>query len=111
MEANELAMLTARLYSTEPWDDCLEKCLPLYAYHCGSALNTWNRYVEDLQDHIDQGTSGRVAGFISETIQGIGEAIDLAPGYLKRVYENGIRNGLPLGAVVTTPEMPQVMAQ
>lgn len=27
------------------------------------------RYAEDVQDHIDHGTSGKVAGFISETIQ------------------------------------------
>jgi alanine-glyoxylate transaminase/(R)-3-amino-2-methylpropionate-pyruvate transaminase len=26
-------------------------------------------YVNDVQDHIDYGTSGRVAGFIAETIQ------------------------------------------
>lgn len=26
-------------------------------------------YVKDVQDHIDYGTSGRVAGFIAETIQ------------------------------------------
>lgn len=26
-------------------------------------------YAKDLKDHIDYGTSGRVAGFISETIQ------------------------------------------
>lgn len=28
-----------------------------------------NRYAKDLQDHIDFGTSGKVAGFIAETIQ------------------------------------------
>ncbi|CAN1257362.1 Alanine--glyoxylate aminotransferase 2 homolog 3, mitochondrial [Linum perenne] len=33
------------------------------------------------------GTSGRVAGFISETIQGVGGAVELAPGYLKLVYD------------------------
>lgn len=27
------------------------------------------RYAEDVQDHIDHGTSGKVAGFIAETIQ------------------------------------------
>lgn len=26
-------------------------------------------YAKDVQDHIDYGTSGKVAGFISETIQ------------------------------------------
>ncbi|CAN1257356.1 Alanine--glyoxylate aminotransferase 2 homolog 1, mitochondrial [Linum perenne] len=98
------------------------------------------------------GTSGRVAGFISETIQGVGGAVELAPGYLKLVYDTvrkaggvciadevqtgfgrtgshywgfetqgvipdivtmakGIGNGLPLGAVVTTPEIASVMSQ
>ncbi|KAI3930689.1 hypothetical protein MKX01_037135 [Papaver californicum] len=119
-EANELAMLMARLYSGNLGMIALRN-----AYHGGSsntigltALNTWkynipqgeihhvmnpdpyrgafgadtNRYVKDVQDHIDFGTSGKVAGFIAETIQGIG-------------------NGLPLGAVVTTPEIASVMAQ
>lgn len=32
-----------------------------------------NIYAKDVQDHIDYGTSGKVAGFIAETIQvGIG---------------------------------------
>ncbi|XP_024977116.1 alanine--glyoxylate aminotransferase 2 homolog 1, mitochondrial [Cynara cardunculus var. scolymus] len=179
-EANELAMLMARLYSGNLGMIALRN-----AYHGGSAgtigltaLNTWkypipqgeihhvvnpnpyrgvfgsdaSRYAQDVQDHIDHGTSGSVAGFISETIQGVGGAVELAPGYLKPVYEmvrkaggvciadevqtgfgrtgshywgfqtqdvipdivtmaKGIGNGLPLGAVVTTPEIAQVMAQ
>jgi len=28
-----------------------------------------NSYAKDVQDHIDYGTSGKVAGFIAETIQ------------------------------------------
>ncbi|KAG7015352.1 Alanine--glyoxylate aminotransferase 2-like 1, mitochondrial, partial [Cucurbita argyrosperma subsp. argyrosperma] len=109
-------------------------------------------YVKDVQDHIDYGTSGRVAGFIAETIQGVGGAVELAPGYLKPVYDivrkaggvciadevqtgfgrtgshywgfqtqgvvpdivtmaKGIGNGLPLGAVVTTPEIASTMSQ
>uniref|UniRef100_A0A6N2LIT1 alanine--glyoxylate transaminase n=1 Tax=Salix viminalis TaxID=40686 RepID=A0A6N2LIT1_SALVM len=200
-EANELAMLMARLYSGN-----LEMISLRNSYHGGSsgtigltALNTWKYsipqenmitrcnwidvsksnsrilqgeihhvinpdpyrgifgsdptgYAKDVQDHIDYGTSGRVAGFISETIQGVGGAVELAPGYLKLVYDivrkaggvciadevqtgfgrtgshywgfetqgvipdivtmaKGIGNGLPLGAVVTTPEIAQVMAQ
>ncbi|KAL8472016.1 hypothetical protein ACS0TY_029304 [Phlomoides rotata] len=179
-EANELAMLMARLYSGNLGMIALRN-----AYHGGSsntigltALNTWKypipqgeihhvlnpntyrgvfgsdtkRYVEDVQDHIDHGTPGRVAGFIAETIQGVGGTVELAPGYLKSVYEivrkaggvciaaevqtgfgrtgshywgfetqgvvpdmvtmaKGIGNGLPLGAVVTTPEIASVLAQ
>uniref|UniRef100_A0A9I9DG98 alanine--glyoxylate transaminase n=1 Tax=Cucumis melo TaxID=3656 RepID=A0A9I9DG98_CUCME len=179
-EANELAMLMARLYSGNLGMIALRN-----AYHGGSsntigltALNTWkypipqgeihhvvnpdpyrgvfgsdaSGYVKDVQDHIDYGTSGKVAGFIAETIQGVGGAVELAPGYLKRVYDivrnaggvciadevqtgfgrtgshywgfetqgvipdivtmaKGIGNGLPLGAVVTTPEIASTMAQ
>ncbi|KAK4411626.1 Alanine--glyoxylate aminotransferase 21, mitochondrial [Sesamum angolense] len=150
-EANELAMLMARLYSGNLGMIALRN-----AYHGGSsntigltALNTWkypipqgeihhvlnpnpyrgvfgsdaNRYAQDVQDHIDHGTSGKVAGFIAETIQGVGGAVELAPGYLKLVYDivrkaggvciadEGIGNGLPLGAVVTTPEIASVLAQ
>ncbi|KAG2716524.1 hypothetical protein I3760_03G130900 [Carya illinoinensis] len=179
-EANELAMLMARLYSGNLGMISLRN-----AYHGGSsgtigltALNTWkypipqgeihhvvnpdpyhgdfgsdaNRYAKDVQDHIDFGTSGKVAGFIAETIQGVGGAVELAPGYLKLVYDivrkaggiciadevqtgfgrtgshywgfetqgvipdivtmaKGIGNGLPLGAVVTTPEIASALAQ
>ncbi|XP_007048074.2 PREDICTED: alanine--glyoxylate aminotransferase 2 homolog 1, mitochondrial [Theobroma cacao] len=179
-EANELAMLMARLYTGNLGMISLRN-----AYHGGSsstigltALNTWKypipegeihhvvnpdpfrgvfgsdatRYAKDVQDHIDYGTSGKVAGFIAETIQGAGGAVELAPGYLKQVYDivhkaggvciadevqtgfgrtgshywgfetqgvipdivtmaKGIGNGLPLGAVVTTPEIANVMAQ
>lgn len=179
-EANELAMLMARLYSGSLGMIALRN-----AYHGGSsntigltALNTWKypipqgeihhvlnpnpyrgvfgsdvkRYAEDVQDHIDHGTSGKVAGFIAETIQGVGGAVELAPGYLKSVYDivhkaggvciadevqtgfgrtgshywgfetqgvipdiltmaKGIGNGLPLGAVVTTPEIASVLSQ
>ncbi|KAJ0096737.1 hypothetical protein Patl1_27412 [Pistacia atlantica] len=107
---------------------------------------------KDVQDQIVFGSSGKVAGFIAETIQGVGGAVELAPGYLKHVYDivhkaggvciadevqtgfgrtgshywgfqtqgvipnivtmaKGIGNGLPLGAVVTTPEIASVMAQ
>ncbi|KGN53251.2 hypothetical protein Csa_014732 [Cucumis sativus] len=179
-EANELAMLMARLYSGNLGMIALRN-----AYHGGSsntigltALNTWkypipqgeihhvvnpdpyrgvfgsdaSGYVKDVQEHIDYGTSGKVAGFIAETIQGVGGAVELAPGYLKHVYDivrnaggvciadevqtgfgrtgshywgfetqgvipdivtmaKGIGNGLPLGAVVTTPEIASTMAQ
>lgn len=44
-------------------------------------------YAEDVDDVIRHGTSGRVAGFISESIQGVGGTVPLADGYLSRVYE------------------------
>ncbi|PSS32733.1 Alanine--glyoxylate aminotransferase 2 3 like [Actinidia chinensis var. chinensis] len=109
-------------------------------------------YAKDVQDLINFGTSGHVAGFMSEAIQGVGGIIELAPGYLPAVYSTikkagglciadevqagfartgshfwgfeshgvvpdivtmakGIGNGIPLGAVVTTPEIAQVLTR
>ncbi|KAK1289852.1 hypothetical protein QJS10_CPB18g01279 [Acorus calamus] len=102
-EANELAMMMARLYSNNISMTALRN-----AYHGGSAgtvgltaLNTWKyplsqgeihhvvnpdpyrgvfgsdaaRYAKELQDHFDYGTPGKVAGFIAETIQAGGVCI------------------------------------
>lgn len=178
-EANELAMLMARLYTGN-----LSMVGLRNAYHGGStgamgltALNTWKYpipqgeihhvvnpdpyhgslgsdplpYAKELQDHIHYGTAGNVAGFIAETFQGAGGAVELAPGYLKLAYDiirkaggvciadevqsgfgrtgthywgfetqdvipdivtmaKGIGNGLPLAAVVTTPDIANVLA-
>ncbi|GFY83842.1 similar to PYRIMIDINE 4 [Actinidia rufa] len=110
-------------------------------------------YAKDVQDLINFGTSGHVAGFMSEAIQGVGGGIiELAPGYLPAVYRTikkagglciadevqagfartgghfwgfeshgvvpdivtmakGIGNGIPLGAVVTTPEIARVLTR
>ncbi|KAJ0041341.1 hypothetical protein Pint_26760 [Pistacia integerrima] len=136
-EANEVAMLMARLYS--------DPCRGIFGSN--AAL-----YAKDVQVHIDFGSSGKVAGFIAETIQGVGGSVELAPGYLKHVYDivrkaggvciadevqtgfgltgshywgfqtkgvipdivtmaKGIGNGLPLGTVVTKPEIASAMAQ
>ncbi|KAL2238420.1 UNVERIFIED_CONTAM: Alanine--glyoxylate aminotransferase 2, mitochondrial [Sesamum indicum] len=108
-------------------------------------------YARDVDEIITYGTSGRVAGFIAEAIQGVGGIMELAPGYLPAVYSSirkagglciadevqsgfartgshfwgfeahdvvpdivtmakGIGNGIPLGAVVTTPEIAEVLA-
>lgn len=108
-------------------------------------------YARDLQDLIQSATPGRVAGFIHETIQGVGGATPLADGYLPEAYRivreaggvciadevqtgfgrtgthywgfqtqgvmpdivtmaKGIGNGLPLAAVVTTPEIAACLA-
>lgn len=108
------------------------------------------KYVRDVHEIIEFGTTGQVAGFISEAIQGVGGIVELSPGYLPLVYERvrkagglciadevqagfarvgshfwgfethgvipdivtmakGIGNGIPLGAVVTTPEIAQVL--
>ncbi|THU69546.1 hypothetical protein C4D60_Mb08t15550 [Musa balbisiana] len=110
------------------------------------------KYAKDVEEIIDYGTSGRVAGFISEAIQGVGGIMELAPGYLPAVYRTikkagglfiadevqagfartgshfwgfeahgvvpdivtsakGTGNGIPIGAVVTTPEIARVLTQ
>ncbi|KAL0419280.1 UNVERIFIED_CONTAM: Alanine--glyoxylate aminotransferase 23, mitochondrial [Sesamum radiatum] len=109
------------------------------------------KYARDVDEIITYGTSGHVAGFIAEAIQGVGGIMELAPGYLPAVYDSirkagglciadevqsgfartgshfwgfeahdvvpdivtmakGIGNGIPLGAVVTTPEIAKVLA-
>ncbi|CAL5379962.1 unnamed protein product [Camellia sinensis] len=44
------------------------------------------KYARDVEDLITFGTSGHVAGFISEAIQGVGGIIELAPDYFPAVY-------------------------
>ncbi|KAG6603547.1 Alanine--glyoxylate aminotransferase 2-like 3, mitochondrial, partial [Cucurbita argyrosperma subsp. argyrosperma] len=179
-EANELAMMMARLYT-----GCHDIISLRNAYH-GNAAGTmgataqsiWKfnviqsgvhhalnpdpyrgifgadgeKYAKDVEDLIEFGTTGQVAAFISEAIQGVGGIVELAPGYLPAVYKSikkagglciadevqsglartgsffwgfesqgvvpdivtmakGIGNGIPLGAVVTTPEIAEVLTR
>ncbi|KAL0450943.1 UNVERIFIED_CONTAM: Alanine--glyoxylate aminotransferase 23, mitochondrial [Sesamum latifolium] len=179
-EANELAMMMARLYT-----GCHDIISLRNAYH-GNAAGTmgataqsnWKfnvvqsgvhhamnpdpyrglfgsdgeEYAKDVQDLIQFGTSGHVAAFISEAIQGVGGIVELASGYLPAVYNSirkagglciadevqsgfartgshfwgfetqgvvpdivtmakGIGNGIPLGAVVTTPKIAEVLTR
>ena len=110
------------------------------------------KYAEDLKETIDYATSGRIAGFIAESIQGVGGFVEFPKDYLKHAYSHvrsaggvciadevqtgfgrtgahfwgfeaqgvipdivtmakGIGNGAPLGAVVTTPKIAEVLAQ
>ncbi|KAI4315994.1 hypothetical protein L6164_024014 [Bauhinia variegata] len=179
-EANELALLMARLYT-----GCNDIISIRNGYH-GNAAATMGataqffhkfnvvqvgihhalnpdpyrgvfgsdgvKYTKDVQDIIDYGTCGNVAGFIGEAIQGVGGVIELAPGYLPAVYSiikkagglyiadevqtgfgrtgshfwgfeahgivpdivtlaKGIGNGAPIGAVVTTPQIAEVLTR
>ncbi|KAJ3702657.1 hypothetical protein LUZ61_006362 [Rhynchospora tenuis] len=179
-EANELATLMARLYTGNLGMVALRNAY--HGGSAGTisltGLQTWkypipqgeihhvmnpdpyrgtfgsdaSGYAKEVEEHITYGSSGNIAGFIAETFQGVGGAVELAPGYLKLVYDivrkaggvciadevqsgfgrtgshywgfqtqdvvpdivtmaKGIGNGLPLGAVVTTPEIAQVMSQ
>ncbi len=44
------------------------------------------KYAADVRDLIRSSTPGKVAAFIAESIQGVGGAVELPPGYLKDVY-------------------------
>src|SRR5580698_3563853 len=57
---------------------------------------TWDRsnpdagknYAADVKSLIDYGSSGQVAGFIAESIQGVGGVVVFPDGYLKNAYEH-----------------------
>ncbi|MGC3989683.1 MAG: aminotransferase class III-fold pyridoxal phosphate-dependent enzyme [Chthoniobacteraceae bacterium] len=104
------------------------------------------KYAGDVKSVLQFATSGKVAAFIAESIQGVGGAVVFPDGYLAKAYEHvraaggvciadevqagfgrtgtdywgfetqgvvpdivtmakGIGNGVPLAAVVTTPEI------
>jgi len=46
------------------------------------------KYADDVLDVIRTATSGNIAAFIAEPIQGVGGTVELPPGYLKAVYEH-----------------------
>ncbi len=50
--------------------------------------NAGTKYAADVLDLIRNGTSGRLAGFIAEPMQGVGGVVEMPPGYLKSVYEH-----------------------
>lgn len=45
------------------------------------------KYAADVADLIRTGTSGKVAGFIAEPMQGVGGVVEMPPGYLAAVYK------------------------
>jgi alanine-glyoxylate transaminase/(R)-3-amino-2-methylpropionate-pyruvate transaminase len=44
------------------------------------------KYADDVKSVIDYATSGRIAGFIAESIQGVGGTVVFPDGYLRQVY-------------------------
>jgi len=46
------------------------------------------KYAADVQNLIETATSGKIAGFIAETIQGVGGAIEFADGYLAEAVKH-----------------------
>jgi alanine-glyoxylate transaminase / (R)-3-amino-2-methylpropionate-pyruvate transaminase len=123
-EANDLALLMARLYTNNYDMIALRN-----AYHGGNASgmgmtahSSWKfnvphsfgvhhamapypyrgpfgyddpeagrKYADDVKNLIDYATPGKVAGFIAESIQGVGGFVVFPDGYLKHVYEH-VRN-------------------
>jgi alanine-glyoxylate transaminase/(R)-3-amino-2-methylpropionate-pyruvate transaminase len=110
------------------------------------------KYAADVKSLIDFATPGLVAGFIAESIQGVGGTVVFPEGYLENAYAHvraaggiciadevqtafgrtglhywgfqlqgvlpdivtlakGIGNGVPLAAVVTTPEIAKALTQ
>ena len=49
--------------------------------------------MQDLQEIVENDTSGQIAAFYHETIQGVGGAVELADGYLPAAYEIARKNG------------------
>ena len=45
------------------------------------------KYADDVKELIDFATPGKVAGFIAESIQGVGGFVEFPQGYLKQTYE------------------------
>jgi len=46
-----------------------------------------DNYVKDVEGVIKSSTSGKIAGFMAETIQGVGGFVELPDGYLPKVYD------------------------
>lgn len=71
------------------------RCVQGFGYHHalnpdpyrGAFGDDGPRYAADVVDLISAATPGRVAGFVAETIQGVGGTVPLATGYLPAVYK------------------------
>jgi alanine-glyoxylate transaminase/(R)-3-amino-2-methylpropionate-pyruvate transaminase len=46
------------------------------------------KYADDVKNLIDHATPGKIAGFIAESIQGVGGFVEFPAGYLKHTYEH-----------------------
>ncbi len=50
--------------------------------------NAGKKYADDVKNLIDYSTPGKLAGFIAESIQGVGGFVEFPEGYLKHTYEH-----------------------
>jgi len=51
-------------------------------------VDAGKQYAADVKNLLDFATSGQIAGFIAESIQGVGGCVVFPDGYLKYVYEH-----------------------
>lgn len=63
-------------------------CPNTYRGPYGPGPNAGRQYAADVKDTIDHATDGRVAGFICESIQGVGGTVGVPPGYLEESYKH-----------------------
>ena len=61
---------------------------PYHGQWSRSDADAGKNYAADVKSLIDYATSGRVAGFIAESIQGVGGCVVFPDGYLKHAYEH-----------------------
>jgi len=60
---------------------------PYRGVHAGDP-EAGRKYADDVKSVIDYATPGRVAGFVAESIQGVGGTIVFPDGYLRQTYEH-----------------------
>lgn len=58
-----------------------------YRGHFGYVPESGEEYAKDVLDIIQRGSSGSIAAFIAEPIQGVGGVIEMPPNYLQHAYE------------------------
>jgi alanine-glyoxylate transaminase/(R)-3-amino-2-methylpropionate-pyruvate transaminase len=61
---------------------------PFRGYWGRDDADAGRKYAADVKNLIDYATPGQVAGFIAESIQGVGGCVVFPDGYLKHVYEH-----------------------
>src|SRR6187455_292524 len=61
---------------------------PFRGYWGRDDAEAGRKYAADVKNLIDYATPGQIAGFIAESIQGVGGVVVFPDGYLKHVYEH-----------------------
>ena len=61
---------------------------PYRGVHGYEDADAGRKYAADVKEVIDYATPGKVAGFIAESIQGVGGFVEFPQGYLKHTYEH-----------------------